>query len=81
MMQSERNFVHGYHIQEKQNIETRPLWKPMHLQPVFKDYPSYTNGVSEKLFNSGLCLPSGSNLSNQDLNRVLSAIYIRMNKV
>jgi len=52
------------------NIETRPLWKPMHLQPVFKNFPSYTNGVSEKLFNLGLCLPSGSNLSIEDLERV-----------
>lgn len=48
---------------EKENIETRPLWKPMHLQPIFRDYPSYLNGVSERLFNNGLCLPSGSNLS------------------
>lgn len=59
---------------EKENIETRPLWKPMHLQPIFKDCPSYTNGVSEKLFNSGLCLPSGSNMSEQDLDRVLFQI-------
>ncbi|HEY5536028.1 MAG TPA: aminotransferase class I/II-fold pyridoxal phosphate-dependent enzyme [Ignavibacteria bacterium] len=56
---------------EKENIETRPLWKPMHLQPIFKNYPSYLNGVSERLFNTGLCLPSGSNLSDQDLDRVL----------
>jgi dTDP-4-amino-4,6-dideoxygalactose transaminase len=48
---------------EKENIETRPLWKPMHLQPIFRDYPSYLNGVSERLFNNGLCLPSGSNLN------------------
>ncbi len=52
------------------NIETRPLWKPMHLQPVFKKYPTYSNGVSENLFNDGLCLPSGSNLSDLDLNRI-----------
>lgn len=56
---------------EKENIETRPLWKPMHLQPIFKNYPSYLNGVSERLFNTGLCFPSGSNLSDQDLDRVL----------
>lgn len=55
---------------EKDNIEARPLWKPMHLQPVFKDYPAYTNGVSEDLFNRGLCLPSGSNLSTAELQRV-----------
>jgi dTDP-4-amino-4,6-dideoxygalactose transaminase len=45
---------------ERDNIETRPLWKPMHLQPVFKSADCYLNGVSEKLFNSGLCLPSGT---------------------
>lgn len=59
---------------DKENIESRPLWKPMHLQPVFAKYPSYTNGVSEELFNSGLCLPSGSNLSEKDLDRVIYQI-------
>jgi dTDP-4-amino-4,6-dideoxygalactose transaminase len=59
---------------EKENIESRPLWKPMHLQPVFKNYPSYINGVSESLFNYGLCLPSGSNLSESDLSRVIDNI-------
>lgn len=59
---------------EKDNIETRPLWKPMHLQPIFKNCPSYINGVSEKLFNSGLCLPSGSNMSTEDLVRVIFQI-------
>ncbi len=53
-----------------ENIESRPLWKPMHLQPVFKKYPFYGNGTAENLFNHGLCLPSGSNLSEEDLNRV-----------
>ena len=48
---------------EKVNIESRPLWKPMHMQPVFSGYPCYLNGISEGLFNEGLCLPSGSNLS------------------
>jgi dTDP-4-amino-4,6-dideoxygalactose transaminase len=56
---------------DKSNIETRPLWKPMHLQPIFSNCPSYTNGVSEKLFNNGLCLPSGSNLSDSDLDKIL----------
>lgn len=55
---------------EKQNIECRPLWKPMHLQPVFDHFPAYTSGVSEKLFEIGLCLPSGSNLSNEDKKRI-----------
>src|SRR5690606_138767 len=45
---------------EKQNIEARPLWKPMHLQPVFEGAPYYENGTSETLFSRGLCLPSGS---------------------
>jgi len=59
---------------EKENIESRPLWKPMHQQPVFKDAPSYLNGVSDDLFNRGLCLPSGSNLGKEELDRVISAI-------
>jgi dTDP-4-amino-4,6-dideoxygalactose transaminase len=59
---------------EKINIESRPLWKPMHVQPVFADAPSYTNGVSEKLFEQGLCLPSGSNLSHDDLSLVVNTI-------
>ncbi len=57
--------------QLKDDIECRPLWKPMHLQPVFKKYPSFTDGTSEDLFKRGLCLPSGSNLSQDDLDRVI----------
>lgn len=59
---------------EKDNIETRPLWKPMHLQPVFESYPFYGDGTSEKLFEKGLCLPSGSNLTQKDLDRVVGKI-------
>lgn len=59
---------------EKENIETRPLWKPMHLQPVFSAYPSYLNGVSQKLFSGGLCLPSGSSLSDVDLQRIIKTL-------
>ncbi len=59
---------------EKENIESRPLWKPMHMQPVFKEYPSYTSGVSEKLFETGLCLPSGSNLTTQQLSGIVEII-------
>ena len=59
---------------EKENIESRPLWKPMHLQPVFKGVPFYENGVSEDLFNRGLCLPSGSSLSEVDLDRVVTIV-------
>ncbi len=56
---------------ETENIESRPLWKPMHLQPVFEKYPYYGSNISEKLFENGLCLPSGSNLSDDDRNRIL----------
>ena len=56
------------------DIESRPLWKPMHMQPVFKDCLHFTNGTSEDLFEKGLCLPSGSNLSQDDLNRILNII-------
>ena len=59
---------------EKENIESRPLWKPMHLQPVFQQYPFYGDGTSEKLFDQGLCLPSGSNLVRADLERVANII-------
>jgi dTDP-4-amino-4,6-dideoxygalactose transaminase len=55
---------------DSENIETRPFWKPMHLQPVFAGYPAYLNGVSERLFNFGLCLPSGSNLSDEEKGRI-----------
>lgn len=60
---------------EAENIETRPLWKPMHLQPVFSNSPVYVNGVSEALFKNGLCLPSGSNLTNDERNRILEAFF------
>ena len=56
------------------NIESRPLWKPMHLQPVFKDYTIYGKGVAENLFQKGLCLPSGSNLTDEDRSRILNSI-------
>ena len=55
-------------------IETRPVWKPMHLQPVFADCECINNGVAEDLFQKGLCLPSGSNLSNADIARVIFEI-------
>jgi dTDP-4-amino-4,6-dideoxygalactose transaminase len=59
---------------EEENIEARPLWKPMHLQPVFADVPALTNGVSEWLFEHGLCLPSGSNMSKKGQERVIKVI-------
>lgn len=53
-----------------ENIETRPLWKPMHQQPVFANAKSYLNGVSDYLFENGLCLPSGSNLTDEEFERI-----------
>ena len=65
---------------EKDNIEARPLWKPMHLQPIFKDCDYYGTDVSEKLFNNGLCLPSGSNLTVDDRNRIKESLYKLLKK-
>lgn len=59
---------------DAENIESRPLWKPMHLQPVFVDAPFYGNGTSERLFDIGLCLPSGPTLTDEDIKRVVSVI-------
>lgn len=59
---------------ELENIESRPLWKPMHLQPVFKNYPFYGDLIAENLFNIGLCLPSGSNLTNNERLRIRKVI-------
>ena len=56
------------------NIESRPLWKPMHKQPVYKDAPAYINGVSESLFRQGLCLPSGPMVTDDDVARIVSII-------
>jgi dTDP-4-amino-4,6-dideoxygalactose transaminase len=61
---------------EKENIESRPLWKPMHLQPVFESYPYYGGTVSEDLFLNGLCLPSGSNLSENDKDRIADVLTL-----
>ena len=60
---------------ENENIESRPLWKPMHLQPVFKNAPYYGGSVSEEFFNNGLCLPSGSNLNSDDITRIKSVLF------
>ena len=59
---------------EDENIESRPLWKPMHMQPIFKTAKMYNGSVCEELFQKGLCLPSGSNLTKDDLNRVIKVI-------
>jgi dTDP-4-amino-4,6-dideoxygalactose transaminase len=59
---------------EAENIESRPLWKPMHLQPIFEKYPYYGSKVAETLFENGLCLPSGSNLTDEDRERIAAVI-------
>ncbi|TAE64779.1 MAG: aminotransferase class I/II-fold pyridoxal phosphate-dependent enzyme [Flavobacteriia bacterium] len=56
------------------NIESRPLWKPMHMQPIFEKYPYFGGTIAETLFENGLCLPSGSNLTDSDRNRILTVI-------
>ncbi len=57
-----------------ENIETRPLWKPMHQQPIFSSSKSYLNGVSDNLFDNGLCLPSGSNLTEEEFSRIFECL-------
>lgn len=59
---------------EEDNIESRPLWKPMHLQPVFQGSQFFGEGVCERLFEIGLCLPSGSNLAENDFERIFKAL-------
>jgi dTDP-4-amino-4,6-dideoxygalactose transaminase len=59
---------------EQENIETRPLWKPMHLQPVYANTPYYGNDTCERLFDDGLCLPSGSSLTDDDITRVIEVV-------
>ena len=65
---------------EAQNIETRPLWKPMHAQPVFRSHPARLDGTADRLFATGLCLPSGSGLSDSDLDRVIDAVRSALTK-
>ena len=62
---------------DAENIEARPVWKPMHLQPVFRDCAVHGGGVAERLFRDGLCLPSGSNLTESDLARVVDGVIRR----
>jgi dTDP-4-amino-4,6-dideoxygalactose transaminase len=63
-----------YLVLDELNIETRPLWKPMHMQPIFKDCPFYGDGTSELLFRDGLCLPSGTSLTMDNLQKVADSI-------
>ncbi len=77
LINEQKTGINREHLRLKlleENIESRPLWKPMHLQPIFANSPYYGQGVSEKLFNNGLCLPSGSNLTNEDKERVRNAV-------
>jgi dTDP-4-amino-4,6-dideoxygalactose transaminase len=60
---------------EDANIESRPLWKPMHLQPIFEKYPYYGKKVAETLFEKGLCLPSGSNFTDDDRARIAAVVH------
>ena len=64
---------------EKYNIESRPVWKPMHLQPLFQDNLYFGDDLADKLFDNGLCLPSGSNLSEEDKNCIKEAIELFFN--
>ncbi|MFK8060003.1 MAG: DegT/DnrJ/EryC1/StrS family aminotransferase [Polaribacter sp.] len=64
---------------EKANIESRPLWKPLHLQPIFSNYPYYGGDVAESLFDNGLCIPSGSNLTEEDCLRIKEVITTYFN--
>ncbi len=68
-------------VLEKENIESRPLWKPMHLQPVYRQAPVYGGAVSETLFAKGLCLPSGSNLPVNDQEEVIRNIRQTLTQV
>jgi dTDP-4-amino-4,6-dideoxygalactose transaminase len=74
--------VHGNQVRpldiiealEKENIESRPIWKPMHMQPFFTEYDFIGEGVSEKIFENGVCLPSDTNMSDEDLERIIKII-------
>jgi dTDP-4-amino-4,6-dideoxygalactose transaminase len=59
---------------ERENIEARPLWKPLHLQPIFERYPYYGDRLSERLFEQGLCLPSGSSLTDEEFSRITDVL-------
>lgn len=63
---------------EKENIETRPLWKPMHLQKLYADCPYYGENVAEELFKNGLCLPSGSSLTEEEMDRICTALEVAL---
>ena len=59
---------------EKENIESRPIWKPMHMQPFFEKYDFIGEGVSKEIFENGICLPSDTKMSEEDLHRIVTII-------
>jgi dTDP-4-amino-4,6-dideoxygalactose transaminase len=59
---------------EKEEIESRPIWKPLHLQPIFAQAEYHGRGVSDRIFEQGLCVPSGSGMSDDERNRVISSM-------
>ena len=61
-------------LMDKANIEARPVWKPMHKQPVYKNAPAYVNGVSEALFKVGMCLPAGPYVTEEDVRYIVDTI-------
>lgn len=65
---------------ENDQIEARPVWKPMYLQPIFSSSLFYSNGVSDRLFQIGLCLPSGSSLTDEDFDRIFTCLDTLLNK-
>jgi dTDP-4-amino-4,6-dideoxygalactose transaminase len=65
---------------QEANIESRPLWKPMHLQPIFEKHPYYGTKVAETLFDNGLCLPSGSNLTDKERVRIKNVVFSMFKK-
>jgi dTDP-4-amino-4,6-dideoxygalactose transaminase len=65
---------------EKEEIESRPIWKPLHLQPVFAQAEYHGRGVSDKIFEQGLCVPSGSGMSNSERDRVISSMLKVLSK-
>ncbi len=69
-----RSWRNLYELFEQENIESRPVWKPMHLQPLYSDAPFYGDGTAEELFGKGICLPSGSSLAGSDWNRIRSVV-------
>jgi len=70
----DKNPLKVMEVLKENQIESRPLWKPMHMQPLFKNNKAYLNGVSEGLFKKGLCLPSGSALEKADIKKVVEVI-------